>query len=395
MKTEYINNNPLDGILYDFNLVRKAYKKLKCPSMVYSPIHIPYESAKWNVILSDRSRGKTTNILLFGMCIYKLYGTGICYIRNDKSMITQGNVGKLFNTIIEFKYVEKLTDGEYNSILYKSVKHEWVYVRYDDDGNIEKEDSKPFCIALSIDLNERYKSNLVTTNDFIIYDEFIERVYSPSMFISLVDLIKTIGRNRQSVIINALSNTIDLYSPYFSEWGIQDTVESMVMGDRIITHSPYGTQMFVEIVGEKIGNEKIKQTTVNKMYYGFKNPKLASITGSSTWAMYNYPHTPEHFRILKKNHYILFSEKLIQLELCESDNNTLFVNCHFATKTYDDSIIYTLEFYNDRKHRYKKGYTKIDSIIWDKYEKNLFTYANNSVGSLVDKYVESCKKVMR
>lgn len=391
MKVEFINDNKLDGIKYDFDLIRKDYTKLKCPKKVYNPNHIPYESNKWNIILSDRSRGKTTNILLFGLCMFWRYRNGLLYIRNDKSMITQGNVGRLFNTVIEWGYVEKLTGGEYDGIIYKSMKHEWYFVKYDSDGEIEKEDNKPCCIALSIDQNERYKSNLVTTYDFVVYDEFIERVYTPSLFISLVDLLKTIGRDRQSMVINALSNTVDLYSPFFSEFGISDVVETMNMGDRIDTLSPFGTHIFVEILGEKKGNEKIKHTKVNQMYYGFKNPKLASVTGTATWAMYNYPHTPEKLTIIKKNHYIHFMGKLINMELCQDDNGVVFVNCHIATKTYDDSIIYSLDFHTEPNYRYKKGFTKIDDYIWDKYEKNLFTYSNNSVGSMVEKYLDGCK----
>jgi hypothetical protein len=317
MKIEYLNDNKLDGIKYDFDMIRKTYTKLKCPKKVYNPNHIPYESSKWNIILSDRSRGKTTNILLFGLCMFWLYKNGICYIRNNKTMITQGNVGRLFNTIIEWGYVEKLTNGEFDGIIYKSIKHEWYFVKYDADGEIEKEDTKPCCIALSIDQNERYKSNLVTTYDFIVYDEFIERVYTPSLFISLVDLLKTIGRDRQSMVINALSNTVDLYSPFFSEFGISDVVEQMTMGDSVNTLSPFGTNIFVEILGEKKGKDKINHTKVNQMYYGFKNPKLASVTGTATWAMYNYPHTPKDFTIIKKNHYIHFMGKLINLEICQ------------------------------------------------------------------------------
>ena len=395
MKLEYINNNPLNGIVYDFDKINKLYKSLSCPKNVYNPCHIPFDKTKWNIIMSDRSRGKTTNILLWGMCLYWLYDIGMCYIRSSSGMITVGNVGRLFNTIKEWKYVEKITEGEYNDIIYKTNRHEWYLVRYNEDGDIEKEDIRPFCMALSTDQNEKYKSTLATTNDFIIYDEFIERVYSPSMFLSLVDLIKTIGRDRQSLIICALSNTIDKYSPFFQEWDISDVVEEMTMGERVVTSTTFGTPFFIEIIGEKIGKEKEKATVVNRLYYGFKNPKLASITGVATWAMYNYPHTPEKFKIIEKNHYISYNEKLINLEICESTDNRLFINCHFATKTYVDSVIYSADFSTDINHRYLLGHTKKDLWLWSLYKKNLFTFANNSVGSLVEKYYDMCKKGLR
>mgnify|MGYP003304829880 CR=1 FL=1 len=70
MKLEYINNNPLDGIKYDYKAVRKEFKKLGIPKTVYDPCHLPLESCSWLVTLSERARGKTTNLLLMGMCFF-------------------------------------------------------------------------------------------------------------------------------------------------------------------------------------------------------------------------------------------------------------------------------------------------------------------------------------
>ena len=81
MKKEYINGNPLNGVIYDFKFLRKEYQKLKCPPEVYNPCALPFETCKWFVILSERARGKTTNLLLFGLLIFWHYHTGICYLR--------------------------------------------------------------------------------------------------------------------------------------------------------------------------------------------------------------------------------------------------------------------------------------------------------------------------
>ena len=393
MKIEYINGNKLDGIKYDFNFLRNEYNKLKCPKDVYNPSHLPFDNCKWFVILSERARGKTTNLLLFGMLIWWHYGTGICYLRSNEQMIMPKASKDLFSNIISWGYVEKISGNKYNTIVYKSRR--WYFAYVDTNGEIVNQANEPFCIMLSIDKNEQYKSVLETKNDFIIFDEFIERYYYPQQFILLCDLIKTIARARQSVIICLSANTIDLNSPYFNELQIRDKIENMSQGDREIVTTPKGTRICVEILGKKTAKAGKKQSILNSLYYGFDNPKLASITGSDTWAMYNYPHTPKDFKILVKNHYLEYNDKLIQLEICESTNGTIFVNCHQATNTYDDSITYTLDFSTDKNYRYMLGMTEIDNFIWEKYKRNMFTYSDNTIGSLVEKYVEICRKGVR
>lgn len=391
MKIEYINENPLDGIMYDFNFLRNEFKRLKCPKDVYNPCHLPFETCKWFVTLSERARGKTTNLLLFGMLIWWHYGTGICYVRSNEQMIMPKASRDLFSNIISWGYVSKISGGRYNTITYKSRR--WFFAHTDDDGNIDVEATEPFCIMLSIDKNEQYKSVLETKNDFIIFDEFIERYYYPNQFVLLCDLIKTIARVRQSVMICLSANTIDMQNQYLYEMGIQEKVEHMKQGESNIVTTQYGTKVFVEILGKKTATAGKKQTLLNKLFFGFENPKLASITGAETWAMFNYPHTPDKFNILMKNHYIEFNDKLINVEICGREDGVTFCNCHYANQVYDDSVIYSLDYPADHRYRYKFGYTVVDKFIWSEiYSKNLFTYADNTVGSLVDKFVEMCQR---
>ena len=390
MKIEYIDGNPLNGVAYDFNFLRKEYKKLKCPSDVYNPCHIPFEICKWNVILSERARGKTTNILLFGMIMFQHYGRGICYLRSNEPMITPKNSKDLFSNIISWGYVQKITHDEYNTITYKSRR--WYFAHADEDGNIDRTHPEAFCIMLSIDKNESYKSVLETKNDFIVFDEFIERYYYPQQFILLCDLIKTIARERLSPIIFCLANNLDKNSPYFSEWGINAQIDKLERGQSDIVTTIFGTKIYIEMLGKMAPKADKKRSEINRLFYGFENEKLASITGLSAWATFNYPHTPEDFHIITKNRYLSFNDKLVNLEICDMENGTTFINCHPATRTYEDSIIYSLEFSTEPGHRYMLGYNKMDKFIWEKYQRNLFTYSSNSVGSLVERYVEICKK---
>ena len=66
----YIDNNIQLGIKYDWDLIFKAYRALKCPKDVYDPIpairSMVENNVKWYIGMSKRRIGKTTNFLLIG-----------------------------------------------------------------------------------------------------------------------------------------------------------------------------------------------------------------------------------------------------------------------------------------------------------------------------------------
>ena len=78
---KYIDDNKELGILYDWKKIYRLYKKLGCPDNVYNPTTLPINQAKYFMLLSERKTGKTTNLLLLGMCANQEYGTVIHYIR--------------------------------------------------------------------------------------------------------------------------------------------------------------------------------------------------------------------------------------------------------------------------------------------------------------------------
>lgn len=404
MKLEYIDGESKNGIKYDWGLIREEYLKLDVPSIYYDPLKMPIPETKWNIIMSERSRGKTSEILLLGMVMNKLYGTHIQYLRSREEMIVKKNSEDLFTVIVREGYVEKLTNGQYNSIVYRSRR--WYYQKVDEDGNEVERSPEQFCTMLSIDRAEIYKSAYnAPLGDYIVFDEFIERAYYPDLFISLVDLIKTIARDRLSVVIVCLANTIDKNAIILKDLMITEAIEYMKQGDAKEIVTPKGTRIYVEIMAKVQKKAGKKRQKVNTEYYGFDNNRISGITGADTWAVDSYPHPPKHFKILQKNHYLILNEKLINMEICqtlppEDDSDAdyyedqIFINLHPATKTYDDSVIYTLDadVYDSRK-RFKFGMMDFDKWLWGKYNQNLFTYADNTTGALVDKYIQMGKKL--
>lgn len=383
MKITYHQNKKEYGIIYDWKLIIKEYKKIVPREWWGNIDELPFNSADYFVENSERSIGKTTKWLLIGMVMNKLYGTHIQYIRQILDMIMPKNM-KLFRTILDYGYIDKITNNQYNAVKY--VSRSYYYY------NTETEEiaPEPFCDCLSIDNNDKYVSSYnAPTGDLIIYDEFISRkYYHQNEFVDFEDLVKTIIRDRLSPIIVMLANTIDLYNEYYKELEIYDFVQSMRTGQSELITTDMGTKIYFTILSGKTTIEKKRH---NLKYFGFKNPRLNSIRGGE-WAIKSYPHIPKFYRgentpqIIINNRYIRYNDILLNMEVVDN-NGVIQVYIHDATEIYPDSIIYVANVPQNKNERYGFGYTKTDNFIWNLRNKNVFCYANNLVGEKVRNFI--------
>lgn len=395
MKINYIDNNPEMGIEYDYKLIMKEIKKLglypkRSKSDVWNPSHLPFNNAKWFVLMSIRSKGKTTNFLIMGLIMNKLYGTVTQYIVQNEKLLAPKYTKGLYRVILNCDYIRTITGGRWSSIVLKARR--WYYCNYDENGKISEMSEEYVCIMSSVDKQEDYKSILnEPKGDLIIYDEFIHNYYMPNEFVEFSQLFSTIRRIRQSPIIIMLSNTVNLYSPYFNELEIADTVRNMNNGDKEIITSSGGTNVYVEIIDPAQSQSRIRS---DRMFFGFKNPLLGAITGTTVWALRNFPHIigSEETKVLSRNHYISYNNKLVNLELVRNEVG-LCIYCHWAARTYDDSVIYTIGEIRRPLDKYKVGDSKMDKLIWRLYQKNKFYYGTNDVGGFVEAYINECKSI--
>lgn len=372
----------------------KEYKHLNIPKEYDFLIDQPVNT-KWNVLVSERSIGKTTNVLLMGMCMNKLYGTVIQYVRLKDDMIKASLVEELYKTIIEYKdayYIKQLTEGKYNYVKYHWKKLYYAY--RDDNGNILEVAPDPFLQFLSIDRSQIYKSSYnAPSGDIVVFDEFVDRMLNKTAFIDFCDLTKTIFRDRTCPRIFMLANTLDPYNYWFQELEIGELIRKMNIGDKRLYTTDGGTELYVTIMKNRAPE---KRKLHNKLFYGFKNPQLASITGDSTWAFKNCQHIFTHelnedeYSILTKRLYVEAGLCLLRLDLFMY-KGVMYANVHRATKVYDDSIIYTMEYdRRDSRYRYKFGTTELDKVIWDKlYKNNRFYYDSNETASILNGYVRN------
>lgn len=391
MKREYIDNDINNGIKYDFKKIFKRYKELNVPKEFNI---IPYYnmSARWNVFMSERSNGKTTNVLLLGMIMNDEYGTTIEYIRMRESMIAPKNSKNIFDTIIQHDYISKITKGTWNSVTYNSKR--WYYCNRDENGEIIEKCNTHFMAMLSIDKQEDYKSSYnAPYGDWIVLDEFIGTYTPLNAFIEFNQLVKTIIRERQSAYITLLANTINTEHIFFEELEIMEQTRLLERGEKQLLQSERGTYVNVVIFNSLI-SEKKERNIVNKLYFGWRNPLMSGITGSDTWSISNYQHEPNltDINVIASNIYIYHNNILIRLELRKSSEIPIYVHCYRANRIKDDSIIFTLGDIIDNRYVYGLGHNKLHKMIWNLYKRNLFFYRTNMVGNLVNDFYTNVKK---
>ena len=393
VSTKYAEQQHIVAIIYDFNLIKKELQKLHCPPTVYNPFHSHViASGKWFLDLSERSTGKSTNWILLGMCMNKLYDTQIIYIRETVDMIRPAHSRQLFNTILEHNYVSRLTEGKYNTVKYAS--RSWYYFNSE---TLEQSDD-PFMVALSLDENILNKSSFnAPRGDCIIFDEFISRHNYANQFVDFCDTLKTVIRERDSAFIVMLANTIDRHTFWFKELGVYDVIQKMEIDTAREVTNKGGTKISIALMGKKAGQMPEHRKEHNTKFFGFLNPKLNAITGGD-WAMRIYPHPPKALEDDKPekinfNRYIRHNNYLMNLELYRSRELGLYVICHKAKETYKDSIIYTLEDITAKNERYKWGESRIDKMFWKLLKQNKWYYATNLEGSLMDNYITELSKL--
>lgn len=305
MFEKYIDNKPINGIKVDYKKINKEFKKMmeKCnaPDGLYDPTSIPITEANWFVLMSERSSSKTTQMLLYYLLVNKFYGVNFAYIRKKKENITKSMYVKLFEVINDpaYNYCGYLTDGKYSHLIVTTTKD--VYFE-DNEGNQSPE---PIGVLMDVEEYDRYCSSFNTTkHDLILFDEFSWGRYAEDEFLHLCQLIATLRRERVSIKIVMLSNTISPYNQYLQELGISTTLATMHKGQHAIITSELGTKVYCALLDVEM--HKTKEFDRKALsYFGFANESLRSLYGGE-WEIKGFKHLPHSdSRAMEKTDVIL------------------------------------------------------------------------------------------
>lgn len=365
----------------------------------YSLKRIKDKKCQYNMIIGERSNGKTyacLNEILYNYC--KKGETGAIIRRWDTDFKGK-NGAAMFSALVSNGMVGRYTDNEWSGVAY--VSERWYLCKKDPD-NEKKiiKDTQPFCYAFSLNSVEHDKSTSYPDITTIVFDEFMTRGrYLDDEFVLFMNTLSTIIRYRDNVTIYMLGNTVNKYSPYFSEMGLYK-INEMQPGDiDIYQYGDSKLRVAVEFCGDQKrikGNKK-----PSDIYFSFNNPRLNMITGSgSIWEIAVYPHKPIDF--LRKDivfmYFIRYQDALLQCEIIIKDNYN-FTYVHPKTTDLrhpEKDIIYDADasplFNRSRKLNQGMNRSRLTRKILSYYENDKVFFSDNETGEIMRNYIMWCRK---
>lgn len=223
------------------------------PDVFWTPNKLNSYNISLRCVMSARSDGKTTNVMI-------------------------DTINKYNKNKYEFVYVKRYgTQTVLSKDLLDSVICEKVVVKGDKNDGCEYIVNKQrvgYCLPLSKQAN--YKSGLdfskVTT---LIYDEFtIDREdrsqrYLKNEMHSLLNLISTVFRQRKNYVIWILGNNLDYINPFFEYFKIPDLKSGDIFVDKerdLIVQIPITSEKLKELKKDSPIGKWTKGTQFEKFY---------------------------------------------------------------------------------------------------------------------------------
>ena len=351
-------------------------------------------NADYNMIYGERSNGKTTSVLRYGLESYinSGYVNQLAIIRRWEEDFKGKNGQQMFENIVNLGWVEELTNKKYNSVYYYSQR--WFLCKYDEFGNKTAQADEPFALGFSITSEEHYKSTSYPNVKTILFDEFITRqYYLPEEFVKFQNLLSTIIRLRTDVKIFMCGNTINKYCPYFAEMGLTGIKKQKRGTIDIYTYGDSTLKVAVEY-----SDFPSKKKASNK-YFAFNNPKLEMITHGG-WEIDIYPHLPIKYKPkdVQYRFFILFDdEKLEGKIICVDDVTFLYIHRKTTPiKEDNEYIVYdkTPNYKRNYRTNILKPYGKIDKYIKYLIDIKKVFYQDNEVGEIMNNYIKSCGGIL-
>lgn len=386
---KYISNNPVKGIKYNWKKIIKLYKSLKIPREYDYTEIVPFDNdkLKWYNLNSERSVGKTTNILLIGMCMNKLYGTQIQLVRH--TIAKASYYKELFNTIVGYnggQYILALTDGKFNNVKYYQKR--FYYTKTDEAGREIDKCEIPFCVSLAAD--DCY--NLCSTyeapkGDLIILDECFNDKNRAEEFVHFIHLHKTIVRERMSDKIFVLGNTLDVNNIWYRQMMIQNEVRKLKRGESKVVYTSKGMPIYVSFLDNR--SPELRKE-FNDAHYGWENPELNAIVGNGEWNVKMYPQTCElkdRKQLIRGIYFNYHDDLFLEGAFIEAASGKYF-EVHPATQraASKGDLQFVLHMPIEKNQLYY-GQDMISKAIKKFIMRKRVVFSDNETGDLFDKFM--------
>lgn len=357
----------------------------------YSYNDILAQGAVYNLIIGQRSNGKTFGAIRLVLEEYLATGTPSAYIRRLEEQIKPKNIEALCNP--HSGWIDEQTQHKYNSVVYRAGG--FYLARFELSEKTGKymkmaQDRQPFLRCYAIATADTTKGQDAGPVKYIIFDEFMTRkYYLINEFVAYQNLLSSIIRDRQGIVILMLANTVNKYCPYFAEMGLRDVADQEQGTIAVYTAGTSETKIAVEYCAA----DEEQQKKVSS-YYCFDNPQLNMIS-TGAWEIANYRHAPEDtgdYDIFF-NFFVVFGGKVVQADMILYKNYPIIV-FHKKTselKKIETSLIYMEE--NDdgnplHQISLQAGETKAHKLIRQLIKSNKFFFDHNDTGEFINNWLK-------
>lgn len=353
----------------------------------YTLKNILPKDCQYNIIYGERSNGKTYAVEEYALKDYCNTGNQLALVRRWNDDFTGKRGQSMFEALVKNDLIRKYSGGKWTSIKYYSAR--WYLCKYDEESKKVIQDENPFCYAFSLNSTEHDKSTSYPNIKTIFFDEFLTRGYElPDEFITFMNVISTIVRDRDDVKIFMCGNSVNKSSTYFRELGIN--VDKISKGDiAIFTYGDSNLKVAVEY------SDNPRKSKPSDIYFAFNNPKLQMIT-NGVWEMALYPHAPTKWNKsdIIFSYFIIFNHNTLQADIVEKDDLS-FTYIHRKTtpiQNPDEDLIYCVD-YNPRpnyRRKINKPVSELERAIADYFPRDKVFYQDNEVGEIVRSYLMWC-----
>lgn len=338
----------------------------------YNSKKIDETDSIYRVIIGQRSNGKTYDACTKILSEYKKTGRPSAYIRRFAEDIKAKNIETLFNPHELKKYTKK-----YNSVQYRSNCFYFVY--RDENGNIKSRDKNFFCKCFALNTWEHSKGADSGIFKYVVFDEFISRSgYLANEFTHFQNLLSSIIRDRQDIIIYMIANTVSKFCPYFADMKID--IENIKQGEihciRTGDKKPFISVEYCDT------NNQVKNKTVK--YFDFENASSKMIT-SGEWEIPSYPHlyfTYDKSYIIE-SFYIDFEHAKLNCDIMEyNENILLFIYPRTKEKEKKSGELWYTENPKSVLHQDNllSGNMKIHKLVRSLINENRIYFSDNFTG---------------
>lgn len=357
----------------------------------YDPSKILKHRCNYNVVLGERSNGKTYAVLydMLERHVKSEYtDQGVIIRRWDTDFEGATGAGTSFAMLTHngrgANVVKELTGGLCDTIRYRAGAY-----ALGSTGSKGFTQHSILAYGMSIVRGEHYKSASLPHVKSILFDEMCtRRQYLPNECTEFQALISTIVRDRDDVTIWMVGNTVDIHCPYFREMGLYK-VKTMEQGT-IDVYECGQTRIAVEYVGK--GPSKRSD-----VYFGFDNPHTRMITTGS-WETDTYPRLREGYdrNDVVFRFFVKWDGDTVQCDVVNRGAD-MFIFCYIKSdpETRYNDLVYSPEYDTSIFHRRRitVPLSETERAIYALIRQDKVFYASNMAGEILRNYLKWCNKM--